>query len=162
MVVASAVHASQRAGPKKDAGNDVALPASSSDDKGVRRSDGLAGTEPLSIDVDLVNVDVVVTDKSGNPVSGLTKKDFKVFDDNVEQTVTMFSPADAPLTMVLLLEFGDTFGYYWDDVVQPAAGFVNSLRPDDWGALIDYDLRPNILVDFTKNKNELYDGLRRM
>ena len=43
----------------------------------------------------------------------------------------MFSPTDSPLIVVLLLEFGDTFGYYCDDVVQPAAGFVNSLRPYD-------------------------------
>ena len=161
----SVLQAGQRSGPKKDAGNDVPMPAvaaSSVDDKTAHKADGLPRTDPLLIDVDLVNLDVVVTDKDGDPVSGLTKKDFKVFDDNVEQTVSIFSPTDAPLTVVLLLEFGDTFGYYWDDVVQPAAGFVNSLRTDDWGALMDYDLRPNVLIDFTKNKNELYDGLRQM
>ncbi len=48
------------------------------------------------------------------------------------------------------------------NVVAPAAGFINALRPDDWGALVAYDIRPEILVDFTKNKNELYDGLRRL
>jgi len=103
-----------------------------------------------------------VTDNSGNPIGGLEKQHFKVFDDDVEQTITNFSPTDAPLTVVILAEFSDTFGYYYDDVVGPAAGFINSLRPDDWAALVAFDIRPEILTDFTKNKSELYDGLRRM
>jgi VWFA-related protein len=105
---------------------------------------------------------VVVTDQSGNPISGLEKKHFKVFDNDVEQTVTNFSPSDSPLTIVVLAEFSNTFGYYYSDVVGPAAGFINSLRPDDWAALIAFDIRPEILTDFTKNKAELFDGLRRM
>jgi VWFA-related protein len=63
---------------------------------------------------------------------------------------------------VVLAEFSNTFGYYFDDVVGPAAGFINSLRPDDWAALIAFDIRPEILTDFTKNKPELFEGLRRM
>ena len=81
---------------------------------------------------------------------------------NIQDNCTLHTDADAPLTIVLLLEFGDTFGYYFDDVVTPAAGFINSLRPDDWAALTAYDIRPEILVDFTKNKSELFNGLRRL
>ena len=165
LISALVLHASQPGqGPKKDAGKNVPLPAISTpaENKNSPKSHELPGTQPLSIDVDLVNVDVVVTDRDGNPVNGLTKKDFKVFDDNVEQTVTMFNPSDEPLTIVVLLEFGETFGYYFDDVVEPAAGFINSLRPEDWAALMAYDLRPEILVDFTRNKNQLFDGLRRL
>jgi VWFA-related protein len=120
------------------------------------------GQASLSVDVDLVQFDVVVTDRDGNPISGLEKSHFKVFDDNVEQTITNFSPTDAPITVVILAEFSDTFGYYFDDVVGPAAGFINSLRPEDWAALVAFDIRPEILTDFTKNKNALFDGLRRM
>jgi VWFA-related protein len=80
----------------------------------------------------------------------------------VEQTITNFSPTEAPLTVVIVLEFGDTFGYWADDVVQPAAGFINSLREDDWAALVAYDIKPEILVDFTKDKNQLFGGLQRL
>ena len=150
-------------GPKKDIGVKVPLPdAPASDKNGPPQKDGPPRVESLSIDVDLVDIDVVVTDNSGNPIGGLTKANFKIFDDNVEQKITNFSPSDAPLTIVLLLEFGDTFGYYNDDVVQPAAGFINSLRPEDWAALVAYDIRPEILTDFTKNKNDLFGGLRRL
>ena len=152
-------------GPKKDIGKDVPLPPVSPDKGGGPPKKGGAQIDQapaLSIDVDVVSFDVVVTDQSGNPIGGLEKKHFRVFDDDVEQTVTNFSPTDAPLTVVILAEFSNTFGYYYDNVVAPAAGFISSLRPDDWAALIAFDIRPEILTDFTKNKNELFDGLRRM
>jgi Ca-activated chloride channel family protein len=148
-------------GPKKDVGKDVPLPQAPSPTTSGNK-DQLPQVPSLSIDVDVISFDVVVTDQSGNPISGLEKKHFRIFDDDVEQTVTNFSAADAPLTMVILAEFSNTVGYYFDDVVGPAAGFINSLRPDDWAALIAFDIRPEILTDFTKNKNELFDGLRRM
>jgi len=147
-------------GPKKDVGKDVPLPPAS--ERNTSGKDQPPQVPSLSIDVDVVSFDVVVTDQSGNPIGGLEKKHFRIFDDDVEQTVTNFSSTDAPLTVVVLAEFSNTFGYYYDDVVGPAAGFINSLRPDDWAALIAFDIRPEILTDFTKNKNELFDGLRRM
>jgi VWFA-related protein len=154
-------------GPKKDIGTNVPLSPeiSNSGDNNKQSSPpqkALPRADALSIDVDLVNVDVVVTDNDGNPLSGLTKDQFKVYDDNVLQQVTNFSPTDAPLTIVVLVEFGETFGYFADNAVRPAAGFINSLRPDDWAALVAYDIRPEILTDFTKNKNDLFNGLRRM
>src|SRR5688572_9149169 len=89
-------------GPRKDVGAGVPLPEA-------RELPADGPRQTLSIDVDLVSFDVVVTDKNGDPISGLEKQHFKVFEDNVEQTVTNFSPTEAPLTVVLLLEFGDTF-----------------------------------------------------
>lgn len=153
--------ASMAQGPKRDIGSKVPLPPIP-DKPAPARGDGQEPPASLSIDVDLVNFDVVVTDNKNNPISGLEKEHFKVFDDNVEQTLTNFSPTDAPLTVVILAEFGDTFGYYYDDVVGPAAGFISSLRPDDWAALVAFDIRPEILTDFTQDKRALFDGLNRM
>lgn len=144
-------------GPRRDAGNNVPLPPVTSAPK-----DGTPRGEPISIDVDLVPVDVVVMDKNGTLVKGLDKRDFKIFDDNVEQSISNFSPTDAPLTVVIMFEFGATFGYYYDDVIRPAAGFINSLSEDDWAALVVFDLRPQILADFTKNKNVLFAGLSNL
>src|SRR5215475_12851045 len=142
-------------GPNKNVGAKVPLPD-------VPDKNGKAQAPSLSIDVDVVTLDVVVTDKNGNPVTGLEKRNFKLYDNDVEQTITNFSPSEAPLTVVVVLEFGQTFGYYFDDVVGPAAGFINSLRENDWAALVAYDIRPEILTDFTKNKGTLFDGLRRL
>src|ERR1041385_3450521 len=124
-------------GPKKDVGKDVPLPPQSGPVKG---GEQLPQAPSLSIDVDVVSFDVVVTDQSGNPIAGLEKQHFRVFDDDVEQTVTNFSATDAPLTVVILAEFSNTFAAYVDNVVTPAYGFINSLRPNDWGALIAFDI----------------------
>ena len=124
-------------GPKRDIGNKVPLPPIP-DRPTPSKGDGQEPPVSLSIDVDLVNFDVVVTDNNNNPISGLQKEHFKVFDDNVEQAIANFSPTDAPLTVVILVEFGDTFGYYYDDVVGPAAGFINSMRPDDWKVIQEF------------------------
>ncbi len=149
-------------GPKRDIGNKVPLPPASTGIDRDRPQEPGGLPVSLSIDVDLISFDVVVTDNNNNPIGGLEKSHFKVFDDNVEQTITNFSPTEAPLTVVVLAEFSNTFGYYFDDVVGPAAGFIDSLRPDDWAALVAFDIRPEILTDFTKNKAELFNGLRRM
>ena len=126
-------------GPRKDVGANVPLPEA-------RELPADGPSQTLSIDVDLVSFNVVVTDKNGDPISGLEKQHFKVFEDNVEQTITNFSPTEAPMTVVLLLEFGDTFGYWADDVVGPAAGFINSLRENDWGALVAISLGAIVLA----------------
>src|SRR5688572_31690105 len=137
-------------GPRRDAGNNVPLPPLPAAD---------TARDQISIDVDMVSVDVVVADKNGALIKGLEKQDFKIYDDNVEQKITHFTPTEAPLTVVVMFEFSATFGYYYDDAISPAAGFINSLTEDDWAALVVFDLRPQILTDFTKNKNLLFAGL---
>src|SRR5688572_20863245 len=70
-------------GPRRDVGNNVPLPdvPSASIPKDAVRA------EPVSIDVDLVPIDVVVADKNGSLIRGLEKKDFKVFDRSEERRV---------------------------------------------------------------------------
>ena len=139
-------------GPRRDAG--AGLPAPSPPPK-----DAITGKNPIAIDVDLVNMDVVVADKQNTLVKGLQKGDFKVFDDGVEQTITSFSATESPLTVVIMFEFSKTFAYYYDDVFVPIIGFANSLQENDWAALVKFDLHTEILSDFTKNKNQLFSGL---
>jgi len=146
-------------GPNRNIGRNVPLqPEPDEPPAAVSIDDRFA----LSIDVDVRSVDVVVTDNDGNPLTGLQKEHFRLFVDDVEQTITNFRPTDSPITVVLLLEFANTFGWYYDDVVGPAAGFVQSLREDDWAAIVRYDLRPEIVTDFSQNQNELFNGLRTL
>jgi VWFA-related protein len=106
-----------------------------------------------------VNLDVVVADKNGTLIKGLEKRDFKVFDDGVEQTISSFTASESPLTVVIMFEFSKTFAYYYDDVFVPIIGFANSLQENDWAALVKFDLHTEIMSDFTKNKNQLFQGL---
>ena len=159
---------SEPGGPKQTESDTVIGPKKQAPPKKKRISPKKpAGEKPddnftLAVEIELVNVDVVVTDKKGNFIPNLTAKNFRVYEDKIEQKVTNFSPTNAPLTIVILVEFANTLAFWYDDVVTPTAGFIQMLRPDDWAALVAYDLRPEILSDFTQDKRELFAGLSRM
>jgi Ca-activated chloride channel family protein len=159
----------EQGGPQKTETETVATPKKAPAPKKKRvttpKPEGAPKTEDnftLAVDVDLVNLDVVVTDKQGRFIPNLTEKNFKVYEDKAEQKITNFAPTAAPLTVVLLIEFGRTFAYFFDDVVQPAAQFIQMLRPSDWCAVVAYDLKPEILSDFTQDRNELFGSLHRL
>src|SRR5260370_2256153 len=90
-----------------------------------------AATEPpqagvtIAVDVPIVNLDVVATTQHGDIIPGLKKENFRILDDGVPQTITNFAPTEAPITMVLLMEFSSR-GY---------GGFVVSFRKNTFPPL---------------------------
>ncbi len=63
-----------------------------------------APVKQLSVDVDIVQVPVTVTNDQGQFVGGLEKQHFKVFEDKVEQEITYFSTEDAPMSLGIVLD----------------------------------------------------------
>src|SRR5258708_6779564 len=115
----------------------------------------------IAVDVPIVTLDVVATTQHGDIIPGLKKENFRVLDDGVPQTITNFAPTEAPITMVLLMEFssrgyGGFFAYigkYWSTALFPA------LQQKDWIALETFDMKTRIEVDFTQNKDEVMEGI---
>ena len=92
----------------------------------------------VRVETQLVSVPAVVTDASGRPLSGLTQKNFQVFEDGQAQTITNFGTADAPFEIALLL---DTSGSTREDIGlirQAAISFVEMLRPGDRVAVVAF------------------------
>jgi VWFA-related protein len=118
----------------------------------------------IAVDVPIVTLDVVATTQRGDILTGLKKENFRVLDEGVPQTISNFGPTDAPITMVLLLEFsgrgmGGYFAYigkYWATALFP------NLKPKDWIALETFDMKTRIEVDFTQNKDEVMQGLMHL
>jgi VWFA-related protein len=121
------------------------------------------GGYSISVTVPEVNVDVVVTDNNGTYLPGLKTENFRVFEDNVPQTITSFAPTEAPITIVLLVEFSTLGGgFFAYNGRNWAAEFLGLLRPTDWVALEDYSMQTHVDVDFTHNTNEIMDSLSTM
>lgn len=121
------------------------------------------GRASLSVLVDQIQVDVAVMNRKGNLIQGLDKSHFKIYEDKVEQEITHFSPVEAPLTAVMITEFSGAIPWEWIyESWQASYIFVEQMRQDDWIAVVAYDMRPEILVDFTQNKAEVYSSLRRL
>src|SRR5579862_2341271 len=117
----------------------------------------------IAVTVPVVNVDAVVTDNDGNYVSGLKKENFRILEDGQPQEISGFSTGDAPITVVLLMEFNMRgFGYYNYTGIRWADQFLREMRPKDWIALESFSIRPNVEVDFTHDPREIEQGLASM
>ena len=113
----------------------------------------------LSTTSNLVNVDVLVTDRNGSPITGLTKANFKVLDDGVPQSVTNFSTAEAPITVAMLIEFSNKWWGYLYLALEDAYQFLNFMEPKDWVGVIYFDMQPHILQDFTHDRYQVRSAL---
>jgi VWFA-related protein len=117
--------------------------------------------ESIKIETKLINVDITVTDKkTGGIYQGLKPKHFIILEDGVKQEITNFAPIEAPLTLVMLLEYSRVIGGIRDEVINPAAQFVTQFaQPKDQIAIVAYDIRPAILNDFTDNPSNLANSI---
>ncbi len=116
----------------------------------------------IKVDVPLVNLDVLVTTKDGQFIPGLHKDNFKIIEDGVEQKVTNFNQSEAPITAVLLIEFASTNYNYMYEALNASYTFASGLKKDDWVAVVSYDMKPQILVDFTQDKRAILGGLNML
>lgn len=116
----------------------------------------------IRVNVPLVNVDVMVTTKDGQFINGLKKDNFKVYEDGVPQTISDFGQSQAPITAVLLTEFASTNYFLIDEMLEASYAFANGLKKDDWVAVVSYDMKPQILVDFTQDKSAIRGAINSM
>jgi VWFA-related protein len=111
-------------------------------------------TYSLRVDVPIVNIDVnVVLDKTHQFVPGLKAENFQILEDGVPQHITGLHMAQTPITAVMLLEFAANSYYFINDMHNASFSFFNTLRPDDYVAVMTYDLHTHILTDFTNDKS---------
>lgn len=117
----------------------------------------------IAIESTVVNVDVSATDAEGNILTGLKRENFRILADGQPQQITNFSPSEAPITIVMLMEFSRIYyGYFGYKGEQWAAGFLNHLKPDDWVAFKTFDMKSTLQVDFTQNKNEVLQSIQSL
>jgi VWFA-related protein len=116
----------------------------------------------IHVNAPLVNVDVLVTTKNGQFVPGLKQDNFRIFEDGAPQTISTFAVSKAPITAVLLVEYGATNYGFMIDALRASYAFANTLQKDDWVAVAYYDMQPHILVDFTQDKKAIYGALNEL
>ncbi|MGA3203714.1 MAG: VWA domain-containing protein [Bryobacteraceae bacterium] len=129
--------------------------------------DGLPqGGPTFRSDVLTVTLDVAVLDNHGNPVPKIPQEKFRILEDNTPQKVTGFSIGEAPMTICLVVEFSAKFQRLytsgWAQTLNDAYYFVRTLKPEDYLAVIAYDLRPEILSDFSTDRTLAAQALSRL
>lgn len=117
-------------------------------------------------DVATVNVDVAVLDNKGRFIPNIPRQTFRIQEDGVPQQITNFGQGEAPMTVCMVIEFSNLFQQYWSygwmETLQASYGFLETLKPEDYVAVVAYDLRPEILSDFSTDKRKAYDAMSRL
>jgi len=117
-------------------------------------------------ETNLVTVDVSVLDPNGNPIPNLPRAYFRILEDNVPQTLQQFTTAQSPMTVAMVIEFSARYqAYYsrgWGETLNASYGFLQTLKKDDYVAIIAYDLRSTILSDFTNDRTKTMEAMQRM
>ncbi|HEX4322624.1 MAG TPA: VWA domain-containing protein [Acidobacteriaceae bacterium] len=117
----------------------------------------------LHVDVPEVTVDVgVLLQKTHQFVPGLKPTNFRVYEDGKEQKVIGFKRVEAPITALMICEFASTNYQFIYDMRNSAFAFAEQLRPQDYVALMTFDLHTQIVTDFTQNKNELLQDINTL
>jgi VWFA-related protein len=116
----------------------------------------------LSTSTNLVNVDVMVVDNNGGPIKNLGKKNFQLYDDGVPQAITNFGTGEAPMTVCLLVEFSNRWWPFLVVALRYSYAFLDVIHPKDWVAVVSYDMKTQILTDFTQDRSEVRSGLDQL
>ncbi len=111
--------------------------------------------------VEVVSLNVTVTERDGRFVSGLPQEAFSVFEDGVKQEVIFFSGTQLPTALGLLVDTSASMNDKLPVAQQAAIGFIERMRPDDILTIVDFDSRAEILQGFTPDQERLVSAIRR-
>lgn len=125
------------------------------------------GLPTFTSNVTTVQVDVSVLDNKGRFIPKIPQGNFRVLEDNVPQQITSYATGnEAPETVALLIEFSNLFQQYWTEgwyqTLTAAYGFVETLKPDDYVAVVAYDMKSEILSDFSTDRRKTMEAMQRL
>jgi len=150
------------------AGNETPRPKLSSDVSAANTSETApkveaAPTDPsaLRIETTLVIVPVMVMDKDGKYLPGLTVTDFQVYEDNVKQEISDFGSAETPINVALILDTSGSTRFKLEDIQDAAMAFVDQLRPQDRVMVVSFDQQVRVETEFTNERDKLMRAILR-
>jgi Ca-activated chloride channel family protein len=111
--------------------------------------------------VEVVSLNVTVTERDGRFVSGLPQEAFSVFEDGVKQEVIFFSGTQLPTALGLLVDTSASMNEKLPVAQQAAIGFIERMRAEDIVTIVDFDSRAEILQGFTPDQVKLATAIRR-
>jgi VWFA-related protein len=112
--------------------------------------------EPVvTVDTNLVILNVGVADPKGKAVTDLTRNDFTVYEDGVKQPIVGFEPVTAPFSLVLLLDMSGSTLNFRPTLKQSALRFIDALGPEDRVEVVSFNDRVETLQHFTSDRKKI-------
>ncbi len=110
--------------------------------------------EIIRVTTDLVTTPVSVLDRNGRFIPGLRQRDFKIFENGVEQKIALFQSSEQPFTVILLIDISPSTRYRMEEIHFAAVTFVNQLRPTDKVMVVAFDSRIRPLTEEPTNEKQ--------
>jgi len=117
-------------------------------------------SDVLKVDTKIVTVPVRVLDRKGRFVAGLTKDNFKVFEDGSEQEITYFSSEQEPFTVALVLDMSYSTKFQISEIQSAAISFIDQLGPKDKIMVVSFDQEVHLLCEATNDRALIYRAIR--
>jgi len=114
-------------------------------------------TGTIKLDTALVTIPVSVLDRDGKFVPFLKKRDFRIYEDGVEQDIENLTSVEAPFHVALMLDTSNSTLFKLADIQDAAFAFIKQLRQDDQVMVVSFDSKVRFHCDFTSD----YDTLRQ-
>ena len=111
--------------------------------------------------VDVVSLNVTVTDPGSRYITDLEEAEFQVFEDGVKQELLYFNRSRSPIALSILLDTSASMDDKMALVHEAAVGFVARLGDGDIAQVIDFDSRVQILQSFTGDRPALERAIRQ-
>ena len=111
------------------------------------------GDDVIKVDSSIVVMNASVTDQTGKAVRGLSREQFHVFEDGIEQKIDSFGAEETPFAAVILL---DTSGSMESRVTlarASAIAFLGGLRTNDVAAISNFDSKVSVVQDFSNSRD---------
>ncbi len=115
----------------------------------------------IRLEVAMVSLPVVVTDREGRRITDLRKEDFRVFENGVQQEIAGFAATDEPLKVALLLDTSGSTELELAKIQNAAIDFVNQLHPDDEVAVLSFAEDVRLQTDFSMNRRRNEYGIKK-
>ncbi len=117
----------------------------------------------IKVETNLVNLNVsVFNSKLKMFVGSLTKEDFRVMENNQEQTVTYFASTDVPFDLVLLVDLSGSTKDKRDLIKKSTLRFIEAARPADRLAIVTFSDTPNVISPLTLDRAQLAASVNNM
>ena len=109
--------------------------------------------EEVRVDSSIVVLNASVKDSAGRHVPGLTRAQFKVFEDGVEQPIEIFSAEDTPFAAVILLDTSGSMEERVSLARSAAIRFLDGLRHTDNASIYKFDSKIDLVQEFTNSRD---------
>ena len=115
----------------------------------------------FEVGIEVINLNVSITDARNRYVTDLIEKNFAVFEDGVKQELALFSHENLPISLVLMMDCSASMDEKLKVAQDAAVGFVKTLAPRDLAQVVQFNDRRTVLQDFTADHGLLEAAIRR-